>query len=357
MADYTPKYYVLCNGRAGYVSGRFIQKPKREKGPTENLRIYAKDLGIWGKKESLYWRQELIECLSFVNSVSLKGSILYSLQKNKNISKEIISQVEKRLDNLDKKLFWDACVDYHEINEIGKYLNEVLIGVKLLSERKIDKFMIPVSQTYPGIDSFGIKDNKTIPISSKYGEGARSQLFGLLGKLPQANFTPRTRNSQLYRLIVSYSKVSSQKMAVYDYALRKLLQLDYDIDTVYEALQNNVMISEVKAIKSLIMKTCSHEKVKDAFPNSVTSWLERLTIEALNACPMSVEVIKEHLEDMNLHQYHLDKNKWHDGEILYLEKQTWKCPFIFQVGKSLLNNLEANRGLLCYKIGNIDENV
>lgn len=355
VRDYNPRYYVYCNGNYGYVSGKLIQKPKREKGPTENLRIYAKELAVLGKKDCLYWNNTLIDCISFIDSKEIIDSILCCLKNNKNISQEIIDQIDKRLHNLNFRFFWDACIDYHEINELGKYLNEMLIGIILLNEKKIQKFVIPLTQNFAGIDSFGIKQKDIIPISSKYGVGAVPQLFGLLGKIPWQNFTARSKTSQVYRLLKSYEKTQSQRMAVYDFAITKLLRLSYDINEIYKSCQAKKKTAELQKLESIVRKTCVNKKILDTFPLSLTSWLERLTVDSLNSCPMSVEIVKNHLEELNLYQYHLNKNDWHEGKIVYLEKKTWECPFSFCIGKSLINNLEANRGLLCYRIGNLDE--
>lgn len=157
--------------------------------------------------------------------------------------------------------------------------------------------------------------------------------------------------------MTSYADLTSQRHAVYDFALRKILRLNIDIDKFYEDCKKNYISADVKYIGNLIADCCDNEKIKKAFPQSVTSWLERVTVEAINACPLSIEIIKEHLRELQLYQYHLDKDRWYEGYVSFVEKKTWQCPFKVTIGKSLLNNLEANRGLLCYRIGSPDENL
>ena len=352
MANYTPRYYVKYDGsKFGWISGAGISKPKKETGPTENLRIQSSTLILQGDLETISWNGKTFEVRSFNSADHIISSILKGIFDNTLISQEIKQQVLKICKNINSSIIWDGTIDYHEINELGKYLNELIIGIKMLLDRKIEKFLIPTRSNFPGIDSLFMYNQRYIPISSKYGEGAVPQLYPLISNISSDIFDNRLRNSQLYRLLMSYKSNSSHVLAIYNFALNKILRFGVECEDLYEDARDNIRSKDLVTVENYVLKYCDNMKIIDAFPLSLTSYCARIASHALNNCLLSKEVIRNYLQSINLHQFHLCNESWHKGKIEYNMKKTWECLFSVTYGKSSINSLSADRGLLCYRFG------
>lgn len=352
MAYYTQRYNVRYDGsKIGWISGKHIEKPKKERGPTENLKIQSATLISQGNLDSIFWNGSWLPVRAFNNTKSLISSITDGISQNIFLSDEIKEQIIRIVSDVEKPIIWDGTIDYHEINEIGKYLNELIIGIKMLSTGKINKFVIPMRSNFPGVDSFICKKNEIIPISMKYGEGAVSQLYPLISKIRFDPSDRRLKNSQIWRLLTCYPIYANHVYAILDFAIKKILRFDIDIEELYEDARDNQPSKNLTKLHNHIIKYCDNWRVVVAFPQSLTSYCAKITTAALNNCLLTKEVIKNHLEEMNLYQYHLCNESWHQGRIVYREKKVSEYPFVITQGKSSINSLNADRGLLCYRFG------
>jgi hypothetical protein len=348
--NYCSKYYVKYDdNRFGYVQEKYIEKPRKETGPTENLKIQMATLIKGGHLENYFWGNELIECRVFYSAGQLINSIVDGIQKNHNLSDELKIQISGILRNINSKIIWHASLDISDINELGKYLGECLIGLKSLIDRTADKVLFPVKSNFPLVDCFLYYKGQVLPLSMKYGRGANAQLFSILNRFSDEFFDNDLKRSRIYSLIQSNNEYKNQRHAVYDFVLNRAMGRNVDPVRVFELAQQNRIEGDLQTICNYIYDTCDKKKIIDLLPDSLTTYCAQCAANLLNRCQLTIPVITKYIESIALDQYHLDNKEWLNGNIAFKVKRADASNFKVYYGKSVMKDIRAARGLLTFK--------
>lgn len=369
MDEYNPKYMVVYGATIGYVSEQFISKPKKDKGATELLDIKASDLAMKGNQGSLSFEDSLTQVLSFHSRNDITDSVIHCLKNNINVCGEAVDDMEHVFSVLPRQFIWNAAIDRHEIDELGKYSGELLFGAVVLHNKTFDGheivgFSVPDRSNNNGIDSYlHVKGGKIIGISSKYGTGARASFFrNILDKVqPVYNLL---EPCVLTRLCGHYRDHTRE--AIYNYAIIEILGLKIEQPyRIYEAIRTGKFeplakeITEVMvAIQAKLMadtpdsstKLAIRDRIYNNLPYSMTNYFCRLIASELNACPVSMRLIKEVLDGSPIYQVHLDQARWMRGEIRFDAYHVKSADVRIVGSKSAIYDFACQQGLLNYEL-------
>lgn len=371
--EYHSKYRVSSGTIIGYVSEQFIAKPKKEKGATELLDIKASDLASKGHLGNLSFEDSLTQVLGFSSHLDIAKSVVDCLNRNNNVCEELAEDMEYVFRRLPKRFIWNAANDRYEIDELGKYVGELLFGAIVLHNKTFDGheivgFSVPDKSNNNGIDSYlHVKGGMIIGVSSKYGVGARASFFrNILDKL-QPSYS-LMEPCVVTRLCSHYKDHTRQ--AVYNYAIKDILGLQIeDPYRIYEAIRTAKVrglekeITDVMvAIQERLMsdtpdgstRLAIRDRIYQNLPYSMTNYFCRVIAARLNACPTSMRIIKEVLDQSPIYQVHLDRDKWAKGEIKF-EAYHVKSADVRIVGsKSAVDDFACQQGLLNYELKTTD---
>lgn len=380
---YSKRYAIRYKKRnvekVGYVSQSFVSKPKLKRGATENLGVRAETLIEYGELTSVDYNGKPIKVKKFTSDVILANSILTGLRNNKNVSQEIISVFEEYLSMKSKydTIKWTSGVSMSEINELGKYVGELIIGLLVLKNNKksfsrnfykgkVDSFCVPIDPSFVGVDSFILmNDGEIIPISSKYGVGAKASVFANL--LPKAmrymDTMPDCVLKDFCKSAVSANvlpntleKKRGSKNVLYEYGINKILKLNIsDPYGVYLDIKSKKSLDELSedtltVVTAIESYSNVENKVKEALPLSVTSFFSRETARQLNNDAKSIEVMKEILSGKNFWQGNLNIPKWKRGDVFLNVVNSGEAKIKIIGSKAAINDIEAKQGMLNYEI-------
>lgn len=348
------------------------------KGATENLKIQSDKLIRSGNFEVRTLNGQDIRCAVFTNAKQLENSILTALKENKNVGPHIYDAVQDYFKSEDLKSFdWNDAFLSSDINELGKYLGELIIGVIVLrgrsdgkfstnifSGQKIKEFIVPDDPSFSGVDSaFVRQDGSLIPISSKLGAGAKASFF--------TNFLPKVisrtgmgdtvlneiaqtaRSININKTILDAKK--GAKEITYEYGIRKILGIGPNkIKNTYQVFldaKNRKNTKEVILVVEEINKNSMiDKKVKDLLPLSITSAFSREIARRLNNDNKSLDIITEVLAGKNFYQANLDLARWKKGEVFFKLLPSGQSKVSFIGSKAAINDLEAKQGLVNYEL-------
>ena len=375
---YNKRYLIVYekggNQLTGYVPQENVAKPFQTKGATENLGVRAETLILGGNITTLNYHDKNIEVRAFSSADKLATSIITGLKNNKNVSSQI---VEVFKDYFDKGIvIWDGVSDT-EINELGKYVGEVLIGYlalknttdsfsKVFYPSRIKTFMVPTDPSFSGIDSFLITNKDVIvPISSKFGRGALASFFSNL--LPKALNSSKVPAGELANIVSAASKAKisadtlekkrGSKEVLYTHGINNILGIDIkEPISVY-----NDIVKNGKNIKNLNQETLKvinaiqafknvDNKITSALPFSVTSFFSRETAKRLNNDKVSKDYMLEILASKNFWQANLDITKWKTGTIYFQMIDSGKSSIVVSGGKAAIGDITASQGMLNYEV-------
>jgi hypothetical protein len=218
------------------------------KGATENLKIQSDTLIRYGKLEVRTLNGQDVRCAVFTTAEQLENSILRALKENRNVGPHIYDVVQDYFNSYSLDKFkWDDSFQPSDINELGKYLGELIIGVIVLkgkldgkfsknifSGEKIKEFIVPDDPSFSGVDSAFVKNDGTlIPISSKLGAGAKASFF--------TNFLPKVIDADMSNSVMNDIAKSAKSIGVtkasldakrgakeitYEYGVRNILGIN-----------------------------------------------------------------------------------------------------------------------------------
>lgn len=343
--DYSPRYRIFYNdNKEGYVSSSYIEKPKKNKGATETLKIYTSSLITLGEDYELEWNNKKFQTKRFRSKELLKESIVHGIFENHYIHEELKDDLFSLLKNDKKRIHWNACNDIHELNEVGKYLSEVLFSLN--SFDSFDEVCFPVNSNSRIIDSFLLKDKNIVSISNKYGKGAKSSLFNLF------DYFQYSQNSVIADLYEISKSVESQREAVYTFCFKYLLSSKYSYSDVFKSIIDNEDTQSKKEIVEYIKNNSQNKKIITLLPYSITAYFCRKIAKRLNQCDKSLSLIKRTFKDLEVKQLTLDNKLWKQGEIVFSLADISTSSFHIRGDKSAINNPYAHHGLLNYEIRN-----
>lgn len=376
---YEPRYLIKYKKGSkkllGYVSQNAVAKPIASKGATENLAVRAETLILGGKLTKENYAGKPVQVRKFANHRMLAKSILMGLKKNKNVSEGIVEVFEKFLKPNSRydRLEWTSEIDSHEINELGKYAGELIIGLLCLKNNKsvfsksfyqggIAAFCVPDDPSFVGVDSFLLMKNKTIiPISSKYGVGAKASFFANL--LPKAvAYNSKLKPSILKQVVKSTKQAGitkemldrkkGAKDILYWHGVNVILKLKNKKPLqIFQDIKKGKMTKDAKVVISAIKKyRYTEPKIKAALPKSVTAFFSREIARQLNNDKKSIVQILEILSGKNFWQANLDINKWRKGDVYYKMVNSGDSKVSIIGSKSSMTDIDAKQGMLNYEI-------
>lgn len=348
------------------------------KGATENLKIQSDTLIRYGKLEVRTLNGQDVRCAVFTTAEQLENSILRALKENRNVGPHIYDAVQDYFNSENlKKINWSDSFQSSDINELGKYLGELIIGVIVLrgkrdgkfssdifANQKIKEFIVPDDPSFSGVDSAFVKeDGSLIPVSSKLGSGAKASFF--------TNFLPKVidktnlkdsvikdiasaaRNAGITNAILTAKR--GAKEITYEYSIRDILGIGPNqIRNTYQIftdVKKNNITKEVQLVIDAIKKnTMIEQGVKDKLPMSMTAVFSREMARRLNTDKESLDIIAGVLAGKDFYQANLDVNRWKRGEVFFKLLQSGKAKVSFIGNKSAIMDVDAKQGLLNYEL-------
>ena len=366
-AKYTISYAKDKKTINGFVSEKFVGKPIIKKGATENLGVRAETLTKYGTKKQVSFGGKKVECMTFNTHTELMNSLLKGLKSNSKVSESIVEVFQDFAKTNYETLKWQKQIPDSDINELGKYAGEIIIGLLCLKGNKspfsasfykgtVSSFRVPTDPSFSGVDSFLIlSDDTIVPISSKYGVGAKASFFSnLLNKAMDSGVPPRTVIGEVVdsakKAGISSAALTSKqgsKEVLYEYGIRKVLNMPKNSVRDPYAVYTNVkvngkntkkLIPEAKQVLDKIEKMAD-KKIVDKLPFSMTAFFSRTMADRLNSDKKSVEAMIEILAGKNFWQANLDIAEWKKGNVKY--------NLFFQVKKwSAIRNTDENQCLI-----------
>jgi hypothetical protein len=374
--EYSPKYKIMYDGKIGYVPEKYITKPKKDRGATEMLGIYSAELAKCGTEASLNFGDGITTVRQFYNAKDIKTSIITALASNQNVCNEITKTVDDILSYTPSSFIWDASIDRYEIDELGKYIGELLFGLIIMKQGEFDGnkvvgIAVPDDPTYNGLDSFiYCESNKTIGVSSKYGVGAKASFFtNILDKVcDQRHIMPEC---VLKHVCERYNPFGNSREFIYEYGVKNILGLNMDNPyKLYKAIKagqavpvKDDLMSVMIAIDDMILNEPKENaaaiitatKIRQELPYSITSFFCRKIAEQLNSCEVSMVFLKNALQNNEIYQVHLDQNKWAKGEIRFDAYKIKSSTLKIVGNKSAINDLSCSQGMLNYELRTLPE--
>jgi hypothetical protein len=349
-----------------------------QKGATENLKIQSDKLITGGKFEKRTLNGQDVVCGVFTNSKQLEDSILKSIQQNVNVGPHIYDAIKDYFDSPNLEKFqWNNSFRDSDINELGKYLGELVIGVIVLRNKtagkfssdiftgkKIKEFIVPNDPSFSGVDSAFVKeDGGVIPISSKLGAGAKASFF--TNFLPKVVDNKKLKNSIIKDIAetaknIGFTKdiLNAKKGAkdiTYEYGIRHILGINQSKISkpynVFNDAKNSKFSDELILTMQEIRKHPNiDEKVKDKLPKSITSAFSREIARLLNNDPVSLEIVTDVLAGKSFYQANLDINKWKRGEVYFKLLLSGESKVSFIGSKAAIDDIDAKQGLVNYEL-------
>lgn len=348
------------------------------KGATENLKIQSDKLIRGGKFEKRVLNDQEVRCAVFKKAEDLEKSILDALRLNPSVGPHIYDVVNDYFNSLNLEKFeWADSFRDSDVNELGKYLGELVIGVVVLRNKTagkfstdifvnkgIKEFMIPDDPSFSGVDSaFVMKDGSLLPISSKLGAGAKASFF--TNFLPKVIDKMNLKNSVIKDIAESARSIritkdtlnakKGAKEITYEYGIRKILGIDArKVPNTYQVFldaKRNKTTTELLLVMDAIRKNPNiDKKVKEQLPFSMTSAFSREIARRLNADRVSLDIVAEVLAGKNFYQANLDINRWKKGEVYFRLLASGKSNVSFIGSKAAIADIDAKQGLVNYEL-------
>jgi len=385
----TSKYVrVVLGAKIGLYPFTSIAKPLAKKPGKETvprLGILAEDFINEGKNENINLSSG-VEPVKVISSIKqIKDGVLDGLSTKAKNFPVIVDQFKIYFDSGDyTKIDLTDISDTH-VNELGTYFGEILIGLIVLSKQtsvlhpnifvgKTPKdIIVPTDPAFLGVDSFiRMTNNKLIPISSKYGVGAKASFFGnLLPKGLKHYNNINVGNSAFSRVAKSAKtiNITAQKLeskqgskeVLYEYGIREILGLrKKDIPNSYRIftkLKTGINDSETNNVLNAIENYSGSveginimPKIIDNLPNSATSFFSRAISSKLNEDLKSITQMKEILAGKNFYQANLQTNHWQKGNVKFRLINTGEIELKIIGSKASVTDINAKQGMINYEL-------
>ena len=365
----------------GYVQEKYVAKPNAGgMTNTESLAVRAETLITGGTKITYEFLGEKISAYEFKTAQSLANSILKGMRDNTKINRDdsgIVECFEQYFDQTNpSKIPWNQEVTQNEINQLGKYVGELLVGYLALKQNNSAfqtplyqgvpaRFIVPDDPAFTGVDSFlELSDKSIIPISSKFGGGAKASFFANL--FYKVQDLPTTRIPQgcfLTKMIASAKKANVTSMMlqqkrgtmdlVYMIGTRDILGITDIIRPIVakDQIKNGTFGKESDAIIEAIgLYSTPDSVVLQNLPLSVTSFFCREIAKKLNADTKSIKVLKEILIGKNFVQANLNITKWKAGEIEFKFLKSGDATLDIIGTKAGSSDINAKQGTVNYEL-------
>jgi len=232
---------------------------------------------------------------------------------------------------------------------------------------KVSRFILPDDPSFPGIDSvIELNDGTMLPISSKFGIGAKASFFSNLlpkgvmqsGNIIDSNFKDIVKTS--LKLGFTTKKLEAKQGAkpiLYNYSINVLLALGINkpLDIFQDIKKNRNDLSKMKPLTISVLEKIQNmrgidKRIINELPLSLTSFFSRMTADQLNKDKKSMEEMKRILSGKNFWQANLNISDWKKGTIRFNMTNTKKVKLIIIGNKSAIKDIDAKQGLVNYEI-------
>lgn len=377
-----------------------IGKPFQTKGATENLGVRAETLILGGTLQNvdIVGANNLVQCRVFKSIAEIKTSVIAGLKSNIKVDEGIVQVFENYFKSPNmNKIDW-ADTTSTQINELGKYMGEILIGVQAFkgssffntaansvkTGAKAIEFIVPTDPAYPGIDSLvrlktPLGSTYLMPISSKYGIGAAASFF--VNLLPKGVENARDIGNCVFCDIVKtttdlgFSKDDllrkrGARATLWEYGLRHILGMttkemtdlgmkanpSFGLHAFQEIKTNLRDISKSEIATAIIqkIKACDHPekgKILEKLPASSGAFFCRAIAYDLNNNKISMDEMIEILGGKSFFQANLNLASWKKGDIVYRMISTNTTLNLSIIGsKAPMSNIDLSQGMINYLI-------
>jgi hypothetical protein len=380
--EYNARYQIIYKKsgkeKTGFVNQSYVAKPIAKKGATESLGVRAETLTQFGASKTIKFAGNNVKVKYFKSHKELGSSLLKGLKANKKVSEGIYEVFEKYIeDGAYTEIEWTSEVAPNEINELGKYVGEIIIGLLALSNKtssfstkfytgKPIGFAVPDDPSFTGVDSFlEMSDGEIVPISSKYGVGAKASLFANLlpkamkhqEKLPKSVLKSLCESAQNARITAdTLEGKRGSKEVLYTHGVNKVLKLK--ITNPYAVFNDIKTKKKLKGLSPDSNKVISaiqsypgvDKRIIEKLPFSVTAFFSREIADNLNNDKESVKAMLEILAGKNFWQANLDINNWKNGRISYKLVNSGKSSITVIGSKAAMDDIEAKQGMINYEL-------
>lgn len=385
MKKYDSNYLIEFkkNGKmlTGFVSEKYVAKPIERKISSKLNSSTALDFAKLGKRTKIRYMEKDISVIEFTDPKTLEKSILQGLkdtEKDKTAGLDAFNQFFK---SQYKMIPWTSETSDIEQSKYGVYIGELLIGLYYLLgkanmvttptpiNKKAKKFYLPDDPSFSGIDSIiEFDDGKLLPISSKFGAGAKASIFSNIlakGVTVYKKMKPsvfRDLCEAADKIHVSKGDLESKRKSkdvVYAFGIRNILKIKqgsgaqqiHDVMLLYQELKQNKKSTDI----SLVLKKISDNDFADPdvlkkLPKSVTAFFSRTIAKMLNNDKVSLDQMMEILSGKDYWQANLNISKWQKGEVEFKMTSTKSMNIKIIGNKAAVDDIDAKQGLVNYEI-------
>jgi hypothetical protein len=369
---------VLYKGKPVNIVLNTLKKPTTKGG--EQLSIPASKLVQVAQGKTVTVKEKTFPAKVFYSSIDLSNTIQNGIKIIKTIPDDLKDILIRYLNqNQYKYIDWQGYDNKQFINEIAKYLGELIIGLCVMNGdnvltgsnpfkgKKIKEFIVPTDSSFAGVDSmFKTKKGESIAISSKLGKGAPASFHAnVIPELVKTN--PR---SKILKYMVDIMKQHNYKNLefLYDiginYIMGKYLkgkpgqEIKNNPYMIYNNLKNNKITEKEEYILDIVknpkikwpvMK--NHKTIINKLPDSFTYFICQNIAEIINQDKTAINEIVSVLNAKNFFQANLNQSKFKNGEIEFKMIESGSDKLKVLQGKGSMGSVKSEQGRLSYMIG------
>ena len=277
------------------------------------------------------------------------------------------------------KISWQKLVPSSAKKEFAKYLGELIVGLSVLENaqnltgfpspgKQVKEFVVPLQDSFPVIDSVLImKDNTTIPISSKSGQGAAASFFtGIFSNIMKNPSLLGSNDSYLKKIreyavnigMLGNSKLKSKEL-VYEIGVRDLLKVPKTmVSDSFSVFQEFKKAGHGKYDDPGIQETYNRlvkkmEEQHDATAEksldvSTTVFFCKNIASSLQNDPESMKIMYNILGGKGYYQANMNLPKLEKGNIEISFVAAGKAKLLLVGNKSPYTDIDAQNGLVNY---------
>ena len=121
---------------------------------------------------------------------------------------------------------------------------------------------------------------------------------------------------------------------------------------VYEAVKNGELTEDRYRVSREIrlLGESVDPRILEYLDSSMTAFFSRVTAEALNACPKSMEQMKRILIKKDYWQVNLDKTAWRKGVTKFTYVNSGEAKLQIVGSKAAMNDITGSQGMINYRL-------
>lgn len=340
------------------------------KGASEKLRINATTLTNGAKTEMVTMMHKTFSAKIFTSSKEMAVIISNAVSNHRLLPDNVKLVLTRYLEQSSyKTIDWSGVDDMTQVNELGKYLGELVIGLLALNgELAISgalkkgervSFVVPDDPSFSGVDSLFIRkqDGSIIAISSKFGVGAKASFFSnLLPTLVQNQ--KMVKNKTLKKLvdIVIQNGLNPNKQGkeiLYRWGFDNLLNMKVNSSQVYVDIRKGDDTPDIQKVVAAINKGTwkldgDIKKIQKLLPNSLTAFFSRSLSYMLNRDKQAIDEMITVLGAKDYWQANLNIQSWKNGQVEFGFVRSGTASLSIIGSKAAMGDITASQGMVNY---------